>query len=105
VTELLGPKGTRDNDLVNFLKGAESGLAAFAWPLQASGPGDSVAQALDSAGFFVMRAAKAAKEGNKAELLATCHAFNAAFKAVGEWIKENAKMGLTWNAKGAALKD
>jgi adenylyl cyclase-associated protein len=106
--DLQAPKGgTKDGDVCNAVRGFEQGASAFSWPLAATGGVDTVAQGLDSSGLYVMRASKAAKEAGEAKkaLLGTCLAYNAAVKAMQEWVKENAKMGLVWNAKGAAVKD
>ena len=83
----------------------EQGASAFAWPL-APGSVGAVAQGLDASGTYVFRASKAAKDAHKAPLLAACMAYNAALKAMQDWVTENAKMGITWNnAKGVAAKD
>jgi hypothetical protein len=83
----------------------EQGASAFAWPL-APGSVGAVAQGLDASGTYIFRASKAAKDAKKTPLLATCMAYNAALKAMQDWVTENAKMGITWNnAKGVAAKD
>ena len=103
--DLGGPKGTKDGDLSNAVRGMEQGASAFGWPLATTSTVDCVAQGHDSSGLYVQRASKAAKDGGKSALLATCLAYNAALKAMQEWVKENAKIGVSWNAKGVSPKD
>ena len=87
--DLSGPKGAKDADVVNAARGMEQGVSAFGWPLAPASTTDHVAQGLDSAGLYVQRASKAAKDAGAAKkpLLDLCLAYNAALKAMQEWTK------------------
>ncbi len=89
---------------VDASKGCEEGTGAFSWPLLEVGGFEAVANAMEGAEFFHNKVRKASKETGKPELMAFANAYRDALKAMGAWIKDNAKMGLMWNAKGGDWK-
>lgn len=89
----------------DLAKGCKEALAAFSFPINTQSPLDVIANANEASEFWFNKTRKWGKDNTKPEFGVFCNAFRDVLKAMGEWVKENAKMGLTWNAKGDDVKD
>jgi adenylyl cyclase-associated protein len=83
----------------DLAKGCMEGIPAFGWPLSPMSPGDMIMNGVESSEFYHNKLRKWGKDNNKPEFGAFANAFRDVLKAMAEWTKDNAKMGLAWNAK------
>lgn len=90
--------------MLDVAKGCEGGVAAFSWPLLDVGTVENVNNALEATEFYHNKARKTGKDANKPELVTFANTYRDLLKAMAPWVKDNAKMGITWNAKGGDWK-
>ena len=100
---LCGPKAPLP--FPDLAKGCQEGGAAFLWPVMATAPADTCQNGVESSEFYHNKLRKWGKDNSKPEFGVFANAYRDVLKAMGEWAKENAKMGLAWNAKGGDTKD
>jgi hypothetical protein len=103
IDSLAGPKVPLP--FPDLARGCLEGLAGFSWPVSPMMPPDTVAHGLEACEFYHNKLRKWGKDNSKPEFGAFANAYRDALKAMGEWTKDNAKMGLPWNAKGGDVKD
>ena len=89
----------------DLAKGCVEGSGSFLWPVMPTAPADTIQNGIESSEFYHNKLRKWGKENSKPEFGAFANAYRDLLKAMEEWAKDNAKMGLTWNAKGIEGKD
>jgi adenylyl cyclase-associated protein len=98
-----GPKASMPYP--DLAKGCVEGSGSFLWPVMPTAPADTIQNGIESSEFYHNKLRKWGKENSKPEFGAFANAYRDLLKAMEEWAKDNAKMGLTWNAKGVEVKD
>ena len=89
----------------DLAKGCVEGSGSFLWPVMPTAPADTIQNGIESSEFYHNKLRKWGKENSKPEFGAFANAYRDLLKAMEEWAKDNAKMGLNWNAKGVEVKD
>ena len=89
----------------DLAKGCMEGIPSFGWTLSPMSPYDAIMNGVESSEFYHNKLRKWGKENNKPEYGVFANAFRDVLKAMAEWAKDNAKMGLPWNAKGVDVKE
>lgn len=94
-------KGSRDCKAPNAAAGAADACPAFAWVNMEGGPLETITAAIEGCDFFLNKVRKQSKDENQPHLMTFANLIRDGLKALHDYVKENFKMGLSWNGKGA----